>query len=248
MLHRMILSVNLMAVSLLAALWTALPVQAETIPSGTEMVIRLDGRVEPRSKDQQQFSASLDFPVFSGDREVLPAGTRIRGEVRGNSKEIFLSPRTLILPDGRQIDFTATVSSIDYGRLKTEGKEGTIEPASEGAGPAARQAGEIGVTGAQIGAMSTGTAMGAGIGAAAGVAAVLIGRKIAGRHRTTEIPAGTQLTLSLSQPLEVPDDAAIQKTSPKNSEDDKLDGRPVLRRAPGSELAADFMQAQFAAR
>jgi len=209
----------------------ALPLAAETIPAGTEVTIRLDKQVEPRSKDQDEFTASVDLPVFAGGREVVPAGTRIRGDVRGSSKEIFLSPKTLVLPDGRQVDFNATVSAINNKKLKQEGKEGAIESSGGGAGPAARQAGEIGVTGAEIGAMSTGSAAGAGMGAAAGVAAVIIGRKIAGHHKTTVIPAGTQLTLSLNQALEVPDNAM---TAPASDDEkhgfDEKDGKPTLRR------------------
>ena len=220
------------------SIWAARPLAAETIPSGTELVIRLDRQVEPRSKDQKEFSASLALPVFSGGREVVPVNSRIEGEVRGSSKEIFLSPRTLILPDGRRVEFTATVSAISNKKLKADGSEGTIQESGT-AGQTAKQAGEIGVTGAEIGAMSTGTAMGAGIGAAAGVAAVIIGRKIAGHHHTTVIPAGTQLTLNLSQALEIPDDAA--NPAPPASEDrggDHRDARPILRRADGEQLAA----------
>ena len=79
--------------------------------------------------------------------------------------------------------------------------------------------------------MTTGTAKGAAIGAIAGVGAVLIGRKIAGRNRTTVIPAGTQLTLQLTRPLEFSDNMVGVKSpafeDPFNNRDDR---RPILRR------------------
>src|SRR3954462_7997137 len=97
------------------ALFTALllpvvAVRAETIPSGTQLVVRLDREVDPTNKKQQQFSGSIAFPVFANDHQVVPIGTRVEGEVRGSKKAIVLSPRRLILPDGRQVDFNASVS------------------------------------------------------------------------------------------------------------------------------------------
>jgi L-lactate dehydrogenase complex protein LldF len=114
-------------------------------------------------------------------------------------------------------------------KLRAEEKEGTIQQAGD-RGDAARQAAEIGMTGAGIGAMSTGTAKGAGIGAAAGVAAVLIGRKVAGRGHSTVIPAGTQLTVSLSRVLELPDNVATAEAPVQRSTDDPEERRPILRR------------------
>src|SRR5262245_52105091 len=96
---------------LLSLIGTDVPLRAKTIPEGTEVVIRLDKEVEPRSKDQKESTGSIDLPVFSNGREVVPSGARIRGDVRGSDKEIFLMPKTLVLPDGRQIDFSATVSA-----------------------------------------------------------------------------------------------------------------------------------------
>lgn len=213
--------------------WSAQLARSETLPVGTELVIRLNHAVEPRNKDQRDFSASLDLPVFAQGHEVLPVGSRIEGEVRGSSKEIFLSPRRLILPDDRKFEFSATVGAISDKQLKADGDEGTIKT-SGNSGKTVQQAGQIGVTGAEIGVMTTGTAAGAGIGAAVGVAAVLIGRKIAGMHHTTVIPAGTQLTLKLDQDMEVPDDAIAASKSTESAAEkqngDWMDSRPILRR------------------
>lgn len=220
---------------ILSLLILIFPTWGETLPSGTELTIRLDQDLRPSdknskdSKNSQKFSAPLAFPVFANGREILPAGSKVEGEIRGTKKAIFLSPRRLILPDGRQLDFNAIVSAIDQKHLKAEEKEGTIEAKGGNKGEIAQQAGEIGSTGAVIGALSTYTWEGMAIGAAAGVAAVLIGHKIAGGKDTSVIPAGTQLTLDLNQPLEVPDDSAEAKPSedqPLNRED----RRPTLRR------------------
>ena len=213
-------------------LFGVLPTWGETIPKGTEMTIRLDQDIRPadkNSKNSPTFSAPLAFPVFANGEEVLPAGTKIEGDIRGNKKVIYLSMRRLILPDGRKLDFAATVSAINNKRLKADEKEGTIEKHGD-RGAAAQQAGEVGATGAVIGALSTYSLEGMAIGAAAGAGAVLIGRKILGRKDTAVIPAGTQLTLDLNQPLEVPDDAS-QAKSPLDRPINREDQRPVLRRA-----------------
>lgn len=201
---------------------------ASKLPSGTELTIRLDNEVVPGDKHPQKFSASLFSPVFVEGRAVLPAGSRIEGDVRGSKKSVVLSPRYLYLPSGDRLDFNAAVRAIDGKHLKAGEKEGTIKKQGSKA-DAARQAAEIGMTGAGVGAMSTGSAKGMGIGAAAGVGAVLIGRKIAGRHSAAVIPAGTQLTLNLTRPMEVPDSAATD-TEKRSTDTDPDDRRPVLRR------------------
>lgn len=206
-----------------------LPVRAARLPSGTELTVRLENELEPGKKNTDRFSAVLSYPVFVDGREVLPAGSRVEGDVRGSKKHVQLVPKYLVLSDGRRVDFNAAVRNIDRKQLRTEEKEGTIQPAGSKA-DAARQAAEVGMTGAAIGAMSTGTGKGMGIGAAAGVAAVLIGRKIAGRGNSAVIPAGTQLTLSLARPLEVPDDLTRVAAIPPRNEPDPDDRRPILRR------------------
>lgn len=220
-----------LAVPLLLAMGLGvLPAFGERLPSGTELTLRLENEVAPDSSRNQHFSALISIAVFAEGREVLPAGSRVEGDVRGNKKKVVLSPRYLILPDGQRVPFNAGIKDIDRKKLKADEKEGTIGQKGSGA-DAARQAAEVGMTGAAIGAMSTGTAKGTGIGAAAGAAAVLIGRKVAGRGRSTVIPAGTQLTVSLSRPLELPDSvAAAQAPEPRGTDPD--DRRPVLRRQP----------------
>lgn len=215
----------LLAVLLLAA---GLTLRAEKLPAGTEILIRLDTDINPAKGLSDEFRGSLAAPVFANGREVLPADTRVEGQVRGDKKHVVLSPRYLYLPDGTRIDFNAAVKDIDRKKLRAEGKEGSIQGQGSGA-DAARQAAEVGMMGAGVGAMSTGTMKGMGIGAAAGAAAVLIGHKVANRKKGTYIPAGTNLTLNLSRPIEVPDSAAqAQRRDDRNV--DPEDRRPILRR------------------
>ena len=206
----------------------ALPAWAVTLQPGTEIVVRLENQVVPGGKSLERFSALVVYPVFADGQEVLPAGCEVEGRVRGSKKRIQLSPQTLILPNGRRLDFNAAVEAIDRKRLRAEAKEGTIGR-SGGNGDTMGEAVQIGMSGAAIGAMTTRSAKGAGIGAAAGVAAVLIGRKIAGSRAPTVIPAGTQLTMSLARPLEIPEgltEASVSERRPRDPDD----RRPILRR------------------
>lgn len=206
----------------------ALPVWAVTLQSGTELTVRLETEVVPGDKSPDRFSAVLMYPVFVDGREVLPAESRVEGEARGSKKRVQLSPRTLILPNGRRLEFNAAVRAIDRKRLRAEQKEGTIRRSGSKA-DTVREAAQVGATGAIIGTMATRSGKGAGIGALAGVAAVLISRKVAASRTPTVIPAGTQLTLSLARPLEIPDglnEAAADEPHPRHPDD----RRPILRR------------------
>lgn len=207
----------------------ALALWGETLPKDTQIVVRLDKDVQRDENKKQTFTASLAYPIFVHGREAVPAGTRIEGDVRGSKKTIFLSPRRLVLINGDKIDFNASVAAVSNKKLKAQEKEGTIEKKGSDAGAATQQAGEMGTEGAIIGAMSTGTWAGVGIGAAAGVGAVLIGRQIAGRHGSTVIPAGTQMTLNLNVPVEVPDEVEDAR-APEPKFSDRDDRRPILRR------------------
>ena len=206
----------------------ALPAWAVTLQPGTEIVVRLENQVVPSRKSLERFSALVVYPVFADGQEVLPAGCEVEGRVRGSKKRIQLSPQTLTLPNGRRLDFNAAVEEIDRKQLRAALEEGTIERSGSKA-DTTREAAEIGMTGAGIGAMTTRSAKGAGIGAAVGVAAVLIGRKIASSRAPTVIPAGTQLTMSLARPLEILEgltEAPVSERRPRDPDD----RRPILRR------------------
>jgi len=218
------------ASALVVLFLVSLPAFAGKLPSGTEMTVRLEREILPGSKHPENFSALLSYPVFVDGREVLPAGCRVEGEVRGSKNHIQLSPRYIYLPGGQRLDFNAAVREIDRKKLRAEEKEGTIGPGG-GQGGAARQAASGALTGAAIGSM-TGSAKAAGIGAAVGVVAVLIGSKVASRSSTSVIPAGTQLTLSLARPLELPDDLSSAAATFESRPAEPEDRRPVLRRNP----------------
>ena len=122
---------------MLTCFFNVLPIWAEMLPAGTELVIQLEKEFQRESESNEKFRASLTFPVFIDGREVVPVGSKIEGEVRGTKKAVFLSPRHLIFPDGRRVDFNATVSEIDHKRLEAEQMEGVIEEKGSSGAPSA---------------------------------------------------------------------------------------------------------------
>ena len=85
-----------------------------TLPDGAApyvLTVRLETEIDPGSKNTEQFSAVLSYPVFVEGREVLPAGSRVEGEVRGSKKRIVLSPQHITVPCGQRMDFNAATEA-----------------------------------------------------------------------------------------------------------------------------------------
>ena len=145
------LLISTLTIPVLFVLAGGLPLRSETLPKGTEISIQLEKDVAWDSNSAKQFSATLTLPVFAEGREMVPLGSRAstHGEIRGNKKTIFLSPRQIILPNGQRVDFFATVSEINHKKLQADKKEGTVDQKGD-PGAAAQQAGEVGATGAII--------------------------------------------------------------------------------------------------
>ncbi len=185
---------------------------AGTIPAGTDLVVRLEYSVETAKKGKypETFEAWLSAPVVLNGREMLPLGTVVKGEVRGNKKQVMLIPKQLNLPDGRRLPFNASVRALDRVDLELEEKEGTISASGRKA-DATRETAKGAETGAAVGLATTGRAKDMAIGAAVGAGAVLVGRRITKPYHGPLIPFGTQLTLTLNRPLEVPDRVTTDK-------------------------------------
>jgi len=201
---------NLMSWRLLAAVLSLNVVTwAGTIPAGTDLVVRLEYSVETAKKGKypETFEAWLAKPVIVDGREMLPTGTVVKGEVRGDKKHVLLIPKQLNLPDGRRLPFNASVRALDRVDLELEETEGTIAKRSNKP-DTIRETAKGAETGAAEAYGTTGRAIDMAIGAGVGAGAVLVGKKITGRNNGPIIPTGTQLTLTLNRPLEVPDNAA----------------------------------------
>jgi hypothetical protein len=99
------------------------------------------------------------------------------------------------------------VRALDRADLELEQKEGTITERGAKA-DTVRDVAQGAVIGASAGYETMGRGKDTAIGAAVGAGAVLVGKKINAPKDGAFIPFGTQLTLTLNRPLEVPDNAA----------------------------------------
>jgi hypothetical protein len=192
--------------ALAALVLAATSAPAGTIPAGTDLVVRLEENVETAKKGKypETFSAWLIQPVIVDGKQMLPAGTVVKGEVRGDKKHVLLAPKQLWLPDGRRLAFNASVRALDRASLTLDEREGTISRQGAKA-DAVRDTAEGAASGAAETYATTGRGKDTAIGAAVGAGAAIARRKIlTSRNPSPIIPIYTQLTLTLNRPLEVP--------------------------------------------
>ena len=163
------------------------------VPSGTSLGVRLNSSVSSNgSRVEEPVEATLIRPVTIGKREVLPAGSRITGEVvsakpAGNVKgraSLVLRFRTLTV-HGTSYPIVAEVSRIAPATKQKDAEKIGL-PAAGGA-----------IVGALVGGKK-GAAIGAAAGGGAGTAVVL-----STPGKEVSLPKGSILALKLRQPVVV---------------------------------------------
>jgi len=177
-----------------------------SLPTGTAIRMKLDKPLSSeRSLPGDRFSGRIAQPDRKNGKTVIPAGASISGQVTRVSSprrikgkpSIVLLPEQVTLADGEKLHLSATVVDTgqpreldvdDEGHIRGRGRDGsdnreTLVGTGAGAGIGAIAAG------------GPGALVGAGVGATVTTAHWLI------RHRTVEIPAGTELILELKRPL-----------------------------------------------
>lgn len=165
-----------------------------TLPAGTALPLTLRTSIgSATSNVEDQVRATLRSAVKSGGVEALPAGTVVLGHVTGAQRSAKVKGR-------------ATVA-FRFTRVDLPGEGGTTNIRTEtvsrtAAGTKKEDAAKIGggaVGGAIIGGIlggGDGAAKGAAIGGAGGTGVVL-----ATRGKEVSLPAGTPLSVKLTQPL-----------------------------------------------
>ena len=169
--------------------------ESATIPAGTRMSVRTGDTIDSgKATEGQTYRASLDAPLTSHGRVIVPAGSDVTltitnvknaGRIKGNST-LSLTATTLEY-QGKSYDLATSVYA-DQG--KARGKNTALKT---GIGAAA---------GALIGGLAGG-GKGAGIGAAAGGGAGF-GWNALSHGQQVKIPAETVLNFKLESPLTVP--------------------------------------------
>jgi hypothetical protein len=171
----------LSAVLLLAAGITT----AQTVPSGTEIVVRLiDGIDSTKTGAGERFRASIDDPVILGDRVVIPRNADATVQVVKADKTSELSIKLYdVTVNGRSFDVVS-----NYAQVKAPAKGSKYAKRSVGLGALGAAVGGIagGGKGAAIGAVS-----GAGLGAAT----------VAASGSKVQLPTETRLSFELRAPL-----------------------------------------------
>ncbi|HEY7305067.1 MAG TPA: BON domain-containing protein [Bryobacteraceae bacterium] len=165
-----------------------------TVPAGQRLSVRMiDGIDSSKNTVGQEFQASLDAPVTSGDRVVIPAGTpcsvalasvKSAGRIKGQSEvAVVLS----------SVHYQGRTYAVNTTAVEQQGKaRGKQTAVRTGIGAAA---------GALIGGLAgggKGAAIGSAVGGGAGfgVNALTHGQQV-------KIPSETVLTFQLQAPLRV---------------------------------------------
>jgi len=171
-----------------------------TVPQGTELQVTLSTAVgSETSQVGDHLTATTTAPVVVGDRVAIPAGSTIHGSVTGVSPAnkgldisekggaVVLSFNEVTTPQGYSTPMSASLSRF----AKSAGKTAAIIGGSAAGGALLGK-----ILGGSTQDIAAGAVVGGGIGT--GIAAGTKGKALV-------IPAGTDLALTLDQPLTIAD-------------------------------------------
>jgi len=179
---------------------------AQTLPTGTALKMKLETTLATFStKGGDPFSARITEPVVVDGKTLVPIGTTVEGRVTKTSEPrriagkptITIFPETLVLPNGDRFMLNATLVDTDRGHGTDVNNEGQFK----GAGHDGKDVTEIGM--ATGGGMLVGGLLGGGKGLLIGgtIAATATVAHWLGKHRSTTLPAGSELVMELSRPM-----------------------------------------------
>ncbi len=179
-----------------------------SLPAGTPVKVRLENALSTASsKGGDTFSGRVTEAVLLDGKPVIPVGATVQGRVTQVSEPrriagkptISMFPETLIMPSGDRFMLNATLVDTslrdgsdvnDEGQFKGKGHDGTdVTRIGMGTGGGMLAGGLIG--GAK------GMLIGGAVGATATVAHWL------GKKNSATLPAGTELVMELSHPMEM---------------------------------------------
>lgn len=196
--------VVLLCMILLAAL--AVAQTNLSLPAGTAMKVKLEKRLSTASSQSgDPFSGRVTEAVVLAGKTVIPIGATVQGRVTkvneprriAGKPTIGIFPETVVLPNGERYMLNAALVDTSLGHATDVNEEGQFK----GAGHDGKDLTEIGFgTG---GGMLAGGLIGGGKGLLIGgtIGATATVTHWLGKHRSAEIPAGTELVLELSRPL-----------------------------------------------
>ena len=196
----------LLGIVFLAA--TALAQTELSLPEGTSVKAKLQNTLSTfSSKPGDPFTARVTEAVMLDGKTVIPVGATVQGRVTKVSEPrriagkptIGIFPETVILPNGERYMMNATLVDTSLRGGTDVNNEGQFK----GSGHDRKDLAEIGagtgggmLTGGLIGGPA-GMLIGGAVGAGATMAHWL------GHHRSAMLPAGTELFLELSRPMQI---------------------------------------------
>ncbi len=178
---------------------------ATMLPTATVLRLKLTSAISTATaRPGQQFAATLSKSVEVNGRAVIPAGTtvncqveRAKGVRRFAGKPLLtIKAISLSMPNGEELNFTASVVDTATPRKLDVDREGRIR----GATPNPLNKLELGAltgVGAVAGVVIAGPEgllLGAGSGAALAAGHIMV------KHRDLTLPAGTELIFELDAP------------------------------------------------
>jgi hypothetical protein len=176
------------------------------LPTGTAVKMKLETTLATfSSKAGDPFSARVTEALVMDGKTVIPIGTTVEGRVTKASEPrriagkptIAISPEILVLPNGDR--FAINASLVDTNAHN--GTDVNTEGQFKGAGHDSKDLTEIGIgTG---GGMLVGGLAGGGKGFLIGgaVGATVTVTHWLSKHRSTMLPAGTELVMELNRPM-----------------------------------------------
>jgi hypothetical protein len=172
----------------------AAPAQAAVVPTGTELVVRLDEGVDSqKDKVGQTYRATLTQDVVVNGQTLIPSGANVTAKLLDDQQSGKITGKTVLTLALTQVQVNGKTYDIDTT---------AVNQSSNGRGKqSAERIGGLGALGAIIGAIAgggAGAAIGAGAGAAAGA-----GVQVLTKGERVKVPAETKLVFSLQEPLKL---------------------------------------------
>jgi len=197
------LVLGLIAISVVAAAQSNI-----SLPAGTTLKVKLDTALATYSnKAGDTFSGRVTEAVELDGKPVIPIGATVQGRVTQASEPrrisgkptIGIFPEALIMPNGDRFTLNASLVDTDLNNGTDVNNEGQVK----GKGYTGGDMKEVGLGtggGMLVGGLAgggKGVAIGGVIGATATVAHWL------SKKSSASLPAGTELVMELSRPLEM---------------------------------------------
>jgi len=186
------------------------------LPAGTALALKLDTPLSTsNSTAGETFTATVTNPVYgsNGQAVLVPQGSTVTGRVASvkrsggvsGESQLQLQFESLRLPDGSVHPLRAQLSNVNPNGGVGGAITGTPSATNEGGVQQSQTRNTVGTAaaggavGALIGAIAGG-GKGAGIGGLVGAG---LGVVFATQNGNLNLPAGTPMTITLSQPVEI---------------------------------------------